>query len=49
MDEPEPRRPGRGQKRGEELAASWLKGWQDEVDKNGGDVWMTMGAKLDAW
>ena len=35
--------------RGEELAASWLKGWQDELDKNGGDVWKTMGVKLDEW
>lgn len=36
-------------KRGEELAQAWLGGWQAELDKNGGDVWKTMGAKLSAW
>ena len=36
-------------KRGEELAAQWLKGWQDWIDAGGGTIWGAMGKSLDDW
>jgi hypothetical protein len=36
-------------KRGEELAAQWLKGWQDWIEQGGGTVWGAMAKSLDDW
>jgi hypothetical protein len=36
-------------KRGEELAGSWLQGWEAWVEENGGDVWKAIGKSLDNW
>ena len=36
-------------KRGEELAAQWLEGWQTWIEAGGGTVWGAMGKSLDDW
>lgn len=36
-------------KRGEELAAEWLKGWTAWIEQGGGTVWGAMGKTLEVW